>query len=79
MFINFSNFINLYSYILTRLSAHLCVFSGQNLYTSTVQNNNQQIDIERAMLAWFEEEKIHYDYNADTCTTGQQCGHYTQV
>ena len=55
------------------------VFTGQNLYTTTVLNNNEQIDVEQAMKGWFEDEKVYYDYNTETCTPGQQCGHYTQV
>ncbi|EEF40266.1 pathogenesis-related protein 1 [Ricinus communis] len=31
-----------------------------------------------AVRMWVD-EKAFYDYNSNTCTGGQQCGHYTQV
>jgi pathogenesis-related protein 1 len=31
------------------------------------------------VVAWWAEEKVHYDHATNTCAAGSTCGHYTQV
>lgn len=38
----------------------------------------QEIDIHRVVKDWAD-EKQYYNYNRNTCQSGQQCGHYTQI
>lgn len=30
-------------------------------------------------VTWWVDEKQYYDYSSNSCASGQQCGHYTQV
>ncbi|KAL7864116.1 hypothetical protein AOLI_G00155360 [Acnodon oligacanthus] len=46
---------------------------GENLFISTGPFN-----IDKAMSDWFE-ERSHYDYDTNTCSENQMCGHYTQI
>ncbi|XP_060084712.1 GLIPR1-like protein 1 [Ylistrum balloti] len=47
-------------------------FVGENLYISTAYG------VTKSVKSWAD-EKAYYDYWANTCVPGQQCGHYTQM
>ncbi|OWF37538.1 cysteine-rich secretory protein LCCL domain-containing 2-like [Mizuhopecten yessoensis] len=47
-------------------------FVGENLYIST------SYGVTKSVKSWAD-EKAYYDYWANTCVPGQQCGHYTQM
>ncbi|XP_069124549.1 uncharacterized protein [Argopecten irradians] len=47
-------------------------FIGENLYIST------SYEVTKSVKSWAD-EKAFYDYLANTCVPGQQCGHYTQM
>ena len=38
-----------------------------------------ELDLEKAMAAWSENEKIYYTFATGDCKDGEQCGHYTQI
>ena len=38
----------------------------------------QPLSVRDVVLAWLDEKK-YYDYAANRCQTGEQCGHYTQI
>ncbi len=46
---------------------------GENLYTST-----EKVTLEDATIAWGD-EKQYYHYSDNSCDSGEQCGHYTQI
>lgn len=60
--------------------ANRCVFShssngyGENIYASTGFHDGE----EDAALMWAQ-EVAHYDYATNSCASGRQCGHYTQM
>ncbi len=47
---------------------------GENLFANTGQNFSPT----QVVQGW-EAEKADYDYATNTCASGKQCGHYTQV
>lgn len=61
---------------------------GENLYISSatvwtidnkeVSREKNQVSIRNVVKAWTDEEKW-YNYQSNSCTPGQQCGHYTQI
>jgi len=57
---------------------------GENLYRSTaiVWSNGRRevspVTIKNVVKAWTDEERW-YNYNRNSCQSGQQCGHYTQA
>ena len=48
-------------------------YVGENIYGSTGRVGPQD-----AVHSWASEQQ-YYDYDTNTCASGQQCGHYTQV
>ncbi len=48
---------------------------GENIYAATPWSPSAPTD---AAAAWAS-EYANYDYASNTCATGQQCGHYTQM
>lgn len=46
---------------------------GENLYWSTFESTAQQV-----VDAWAS-EVAYYDYDSNSCASGEMCGHYTQV
>jgi hypothetical protein len=50
------------------------VNTGENLYASTSLSS----DIEDAVAAWADEQR-YFNLSTNSCTTGYQCGHYTQL
>jgi hypothetical protein len=56
-----------------------CVFAdtmnsyGSNAYAGTGKSTPEEV-----VSSWVGED-AYYDYASNTCETGQQCGHYTQV
>ncbi|KAL6483635.1 hypothetical protein MHYP_G00085070 [Metynnis hypsauchen] len=46
---------------------------GENLFIST-----GPFSIDKAMSDWFE-ERAGYNYDTNTCSENQMCGHYTQI
>lgn len=46
---------------------------GQNIYAIS-----SPIDLTGGVFEWFN-EKSNFDYDSNSCNTGQVCGHYTQV
>jgi len=48
--------------------------AGENLFAGTYSN----YDINTAVTSWAAERQ-YYDYTTNTCQTGKQCGHYTQI
>jgi len=46
---------------------------GENLYWSSYESTVQQV-----VDAWASEVEF-YDYDANSCAVGEQCGHYTQL
>ena len=46
---------------------------GENLYAATVEPTASDV-----LTSWAS-EAADYDYAANTCKSGKQCGHYTQV
>lgn len=52
---------------------------GENLSSSVSSTPGAAIrSPHRAVQGWIEERQ-HYDYASNTCTSGEQCGHYTQM
>ncbi len=57
---------------------------GENLYWGSANRWSdgrvelQAVGAERVVGAWAAEER-DYDYSANRCASGKQCGHYTQV
>lgn len=47
---------------------------GENLYANT----NVGAGMREAAALWADEYRF-YNFNSDTCTPGEQCGHYTQM
>lgn len=47
---------------------------GENIYASTAPISN----ISDPVQSWFN-EYVYYNYDTNTCQSGQVCGHYTQV
>ena len=46
---------------------------GENLFWSS-----GSVDAQRVVDAWAG-ESVDYDYDSNSCTPGEQCGHYTQI
>ena len=52
--------------------------TGQNLYMVTKSSGYVNTNMTQVINKWFIEKK-DYDYDTKMCTTGEMCGHYTQV
>lgn len=70
--------------------ANNCMFAhsgapgvGENIYAGAVSNgfptNVEHDSITNANLQGWADEFPSYNYAANTCASGQQCGHYTQM
>lgn len=51
---------------------------GENLYYSWTSANTHTLNPSDAVFWWLDEEQ-YYDYDANSCQAGEQCGHYTQA
>jgi len=51
---------------------------GENIFVSSLGGMDANAAIKQAINAWFAEKK-YYNYKRNSCSSGQMCGHYTQI
>jgi uncharacterized protein YkwD len=51
------------------------VYVGENLSAFT---GSDEVNMDQLFSGWAEEAQ-YYDYESDSCQSGEQCGHYTQI
>jgi len=54
-------------------------YVGENIWATTQSINTDPLSLIRSTVSSWVSEAKYYTYASNSCQSGQQCGHYTQV